>query len=377
MTAKRETIEYKCKQAAASSLFQCILERSGLTQTELEFRLGIEPADGSNYGRYLRGKQVPPWGRLLQIVRIAYRQGFLTQDDLCELGLANAATTSRNADDIKKDREAAVRLFVDGQRRILDGLLPMYTHGPSGQREFREPEDGSEMAGEYKRWVAEIQRLGGKVTWECYRRPPTAADLDLVGWEAEQAAKAAKADQQESEAGLAAAREFLDELELGKHDNLSLMIKATIHAALTRLLNGSAERDAAALEAARDEYFAVFDAAEAASLPPSPPLPLHHPDIVRHLNLWFGGREYSAHPYRLIHDDELTGNDSPQGIGGIEVFSIHRAACQRRAKMAEVQSAKMAKRAIARAARPDWRKSGAMTSNNRQHRTERSNRKPL
>lgn len=356
MTTSLETVKCKYSQAAVSALFQRIFDNSPLSQTELEPELGIVRAGGSNYGRYRNGKRALPWWRFLQIVRIASapKRNWLTQEDLRELGLEDAARMTRRAADIKKEREAAVRLFLDGQDRMLNGLLPMYVHGSHGQRMHREPQNDAEMAREYARWIAEIAGLGGTVTHEVYLRGPSQADLELAQWEASQHDAIAEKEAAEEEASGCVAHEFLRELEHGESDcQCGENARATIRDALIRALDGTAPREAAALEAARDEYFSLCDAEEGVTYPSPQPRPAHHPDNVQNLTLWFGGRDYSPHPYQLVDKRELTltRGDPIQGLGGLEVFSLRKAARQRRAKTEEVQCAKIAKRAIARATR--------------------------
>jgi transcriptional regulator with XRE-family HTH domain len=320
MTASRETIEYKCGQAAVSSLFRRILKRSGLTQKELEIRLRIERAEGSNYGKYLRGEQVPSWGRFLQFVRAARRERWLTLNELQELGMKDAAVAAALPDDIQSARKKALDLFLDGRDRILIGLLPMYVHGSRGERTHRPPIDDAEMARGYARWIAEIELLGGKVTHKTYKLEPAQTDLDVEQREAEQANKAWKAWQ-------ASLSGFQREFELAHMDYLVEQ----------QLLS----------EANAEEGYSD------APTPPTPQLPAHHVENVRELNLWFGGRDYSAYPYRLVHEDEVTvywRGDPTRGLQGLESFNIRRAARKRRAKAAETQAAMKAKRAINRAA---------------------------
>ena len=46
------------------------------------------------------------------------------------------------------------------------------------------------------------------------------------------------------------------------------------------------------------------------SSPTPPPAPDHHPSKVRHLKLWFGGRDYLAHPHPLREwFEESNGDD--------------------------------------------------------------------
>jgi hypothetical protein len=353
MTSKCGTIEYESGAAAVSSVFKLVLERSSLSESELEKPLGITENDGMNFRQYLNGKQVPPWWQFVLKVRFAAKNGWLTKNELCELGLADAANAkcTVNPQHIKNIRKKALRVFVDGRANILNGLLPMRVHdGADGWRN-RPPKDDAEMVCEFRKWIGVIRSLGGVVTYETYIRKPTKADFAEAQAETEWLNDLYRKEAAEEAAGERDAREFLRELEVGKHDQLYEKTRKTIRDALTAAIDGSAAEEQAALEAAREEYFAELNTEEAAALPPPPPLPAHHPDKVRNLTLWFGGREYSTLPYRLLEEDDLTGNkysDPVQGLGGFEVFSIARAARQRRAKEADKSHCKKERRAEAK-----------------------------
>jgi hypothetical protein len=256
MTAKQETIEYKCKQAAVRSLFQRILDRSNLNKTQLEFCLGIEPSNGSNYGRHLNGRTMS-YGKFLQYVRAAWRQCFLTHDDLCDLGFEDAALTQKPADDIRNDRKKAAIRFVEGQKRLLAGLLPLAVPSPEG-RGFRAPRNEAEAASCYASWIVGIEMLGGRVanaTW---------APSWYWSW--------------------------LDSVSDG-NDGLS---------------EYELEQKLASIEASQAEGGDMLPA----KFPP------YYPANVRQLKLWFGGREWA--PYQQAIEDfwakEASGDDLSEFI---------------------------------------------------------------
>ncbi|MBR8158656.1 hypothetical protein KDX20_29975 [Burkholderia cenocepacia] len=244
MTAKQETNEYKCKQAAVRSLFQRIFDRSNLNQTQLEFCLGIEPANGSNYGRYLNGRTMS-YGKFLQCVRAAWRQGFLVKDDLADLGFEDAAVTLEPADDIKKNRTKAATRFVEGQRRLLAGLLPLAVSSREG-REIRAPRNEAEAASEYARWVSGIEMLGGRIT--------------------------------EAKWAPAWYLSCLESMSCGDE--------------------GLSEHDL-------EQMFAAMEATQGESADiPLAKLPPYHPLHVSRLNLWFGGRDWA--PYQHAIEESWT-----------------------------------------------------------------------
>jgi hypothetical protein len=226
----------------------------------------------------------------------------------------------------------------------------MYVIAEQGTRDIRAPRNDVEAAREYRRWIAEIERRGGIVTTQEYRNPPTAADREQESVEAEYSAYLEKLQAESDAAGLAAIREFLgDPRQIA---GLPDTHRAIIVDALTRVLDATVAREDAALEAARHEYLAYCEAEEAKDRPLVKPLPSHLPDVVWHLNLWWGGRDYSSYQCQLSHDAEFISKGcSYQGMSSMDLFAIHRAAKAKRLKTAEVQSAKKAQRAIARAAR--------------------------
>ncbi len=248
MTAKQETTEYVCKQAAVRSLFRRMLDRSNLNQTQLECCLSIEPANGSNYGRYLNGRTMS-YGKFLQCVRASWKQGFLTQDDLCELGFEDAAMSNEPADDIRRNRKKATARFIEGQKRLLVGLLPMAVPGPEG-REIRAPRSEAEAVSWYENWIVGVQMLGGRVTKASWAPSWYLPWLENTGDES-----------------------------LSQHD-LEQMLAST--------------------DAAQTEDADV----------PTAKLPPYHPAGVRQLKLWFGGREWT--PYQHAIEDswtEVSGDD--------------------------------------------------------------------
>jgi len=360
MTAKRGTPKYQAAAAAISSVCKRILERSDLGEPELERQLGIEDNDGKTFLRYLRGEQVPPEWKAALFVRNASSKRWLTVDELGELGLAFVAHRNYRLQLIAKNRESALRLFLDGRDNILAGLLPMRVHdGRFGYR--NRPGDEAEQAVEFQRWWDEIARLGGSVTSEQYRRKPTAADLAKVEAEAEAESRWQNLlDRQwraQEEAGERNAREFLRGLELGKHDDrVSPEIRATIRDALTRALDGAAAADEAALEEARIAYLEELDAEEAAACPSPPLLPAYHPDNVRHLDLWFGGRSYSERPCRLLEEHELSGYavrpcESADFAGFVVMVKARKRRTKERAKEAEKSHRRKQRRVEARRAK--------------------------
>ncbi len=239
MTAKQETTEYNNKQAAVRSLFQRILDRSNLSQTQLESCLGIDPANGSNYGRYLNGRTMS-YGKFLQCVRAAWKQGFLTQDDLCELGFEDAAISNEPADDIRANRKKATTRFIEGHKRLLVGILPMAVPGPEG-RKIRAPRSKAEAASWYENWIDGVEMLGGRVTKAKW------APSWYLSW-------------LESMSG--------GDEGVSEHDF---------------------EQMIASMEAEQAEY---------ADMPPAT-LPPYHPANVRQLKLWFGGREWTPYQHAI------------------------------------------------------------------------------
>jgi hypothetical protein len=250
MTAKQETTEYVCKQAAVRSLFRRMLDRSNLNQTQLECCLPIEPANGSNYGRYLNGRTMS-YGKFLQCVRAAWKQGFLTQDDLCELGFEDAAISNEPADDIRTNRKKATTRFIEGQKRSLVGLLPMAVPGPEG-REIRAPRSEAEAASWYENWIVGVEMLGGRVT------KATWAPSWYLSW-------------------------------------------------LENTIGGNEGRS----EHDFEQMLASMDAAPAENddMPPSK-LPPYHPVSARQLKLWFGGREWTPYQHAIEESwTEVSGDD--------------------------------------------------------------------
>lgn len=298
MTAKREAIGYQRSKSAVIGLLQCILNRSRMSQSALEAILGIAPSAGSNFGRYLRGDRVLPEWRFLQIVRVARNEGWLTQDDLKEMGLEDAATNTDRATSIRKNRRIAANRFFEGQLRMVNGLLPIPVYGKLG-KEIRPPRDEAEMAQAYAEWVAGIEQLGGQITTGSWV-PAWHSD-----WIAEQN---------------------------------------------SREVEGISDWDLEQFRVSQEEAPAVDAGAFSARPQPYAATP------VRNLRLWFGGREWSRSqpdwsPFQHALGDwwsETTGDDLGQ--------FVHERQQQRdgaRQLMLAV---------LAHTASPDWRKSGAPAS---------------
>lgn len=277
MRPTKDSDDYKTQLAAQMSVFKRIRARIGgsikpFELEKIEKQLDLTEDMGKTFSRYERGARLFPRQRsseqglcFAEFVQNAYAAGFLTDDELCELGL-EVAKTKHGLRSLIKDRESALRLFIDGRENMAAGFLPQRVHDGADGWQKRAPRSEAEMTAEYEKWKRAIGVFGGTITYESYYvRKPTAADLAEVQVEEEEedAAYRCQVDLE---------RQFLAE---GGDDPV---------------------------------IFASWEAEdeEVACYPAQPPLPAYHPSKVRNLNLWFGGREYSSRPYRLLEEHETS-----------------------------------------------------------------------
>jgi hypothetical protein len=272
MTAPRGTPEHQQLLDAASSVLQRIQSRAteldpAITTAELERDLCIKPRSdtsrpGATFEKYRDGRWEGVYGTLVQKIRIATSKNWLIREDLQELGLEDVAGSAQPANDIKKNRQKAAKRFMTGQEREIGGLLPVAMRGPKG-RLPRPPKDEAEAAQEHAAWIAGIEELGGQLKPERWAPAWYRANQAHVNSVFEKFHNAYK--------------------------NYSMAM-------------GTRER------ASERPTEAVFPFSSSLPLPyptyapPNPPLPAHHPENVKKLKLWFGGREYSPLAHAIEKD---------------------------------------------------------------------------
>ncbi|CAE6697070.1 hypothetical protein [Paraburkholderia domus] len=226
----------------------------------------------NNLSLYIRGDQSIDPRHRLELCVLGYKQKFLSDDQLRDLGLlalvdvANThAETKVVIREFQSRRDRVKRTFDKGIERLLNGLMPVKAmpigaigRGPTVPRA---PKDAREMERNYSSWVAKIERLGGLVTterWEpAWYEDHIAAEAQSI----EDAWNAQWATIPDSE------REFVE-------------------AQTEEFLNGMlATADAFPENDRRPVSISAW-----------------HPYNVRRLKLWFGGRDWSPWPH-AIEDD--------------------------------------------------------------------------
>jgi hypothetical protein len=257
MTAPRGTPEHKHLLDAASSILRRIQSRAAeldprITIADLESALCIKPRSdtsrrGATFEKYRDGRWEGVYGTLVQKIRFASAKNWLTNEDLQELGLEDAAVTTQPAD-IKKNHQKAATRFMTGRQREIDGLLPVAMRGPKG-RLPRLPDDEAEAAREHASWIAGIEELGGQVKIEKW----APIWYEELAYECNQRFLATNPDPPEINDEDPRVKVLLDE---GHSPELLWML----------------DND----------------------WPPP-----HHAWNVKQLNLWFGGREYSPYMHAI------------------------------------------------------------------------------
>lgn len=283
MAVSRKDADYELRQTACVSLGKCIRERSrsrGLSNTDLEPLLGFLEASGSNFGLFARGRRVPSHERIMQVALAAFRKGLLTHEEIQEMGFLKSDFDERKhkKKTFLQRRQLAIIKFERGMENMRAGLLPYAMRDRDG-RKNRPPKSTAEFITERRKWITDIESLGGEVRYLPYMRRPTKKDRSLRVYEAGVAGIdmpnwALYLDWREGDFADSLARDEYEAMYEGfdfeDYDSVE-------------------EYEAAVHEAAIERERAMFDPAV----------------NDKKLYLWFGGRDYS-HPYRLAEDDEIT-----------------------------------------------------------------------
>jgi hypothetical protein len=237
--------------------------RSGYSQTKLELILdpivGLPPAHGTSYGRHRSGSRPLKRERLISFVRVFFDQGWLNEDDLIELGLADTVGDVRDhAVDICKSRKKAYDRFLKGKDLNRKGLVPVIPGGPLGRVPRSISEISDEKAAEYyQSWIKPIESVGGRLTrCRCLYQCRCLWPLSSM-WPSSREASC----------------------EEGLPDDWDPFCPVDVDGELVE------------------------------SIPAPRPLPDHHPSQVEKLRLWFGGRDYSAYPPPLCEWIRETSGD--------------------------------------------------------------------
>jgi len=356
MAVNRDDPDYQRRQTACISLGKRIRKRSDLSKTKLEAPLGFTEASGSNFGKFARGKQVPSHERIIQIAGLAFDHGWLTDEELQEIGFLESPfdNLKHKNKTLPDRRQLAIEKFERCLSHMRAGLLPYPIPTPNGM-EHLPPKDAAEFLEERQKWIADIESLGGEVRYLPYMRRPTEKDLSLRVFEgADFPNWQLFLEWREGDFCNALAREEYEKRYEGFYPD-----------EYDSWQSYEAAVDAAEAERMRTQ---VFDPAE----------------YVTDLYLWFGGRDYS-HPHRLIEEDQISPS-LKYGMTWESLYGDIEWECAAQSEdLSEFFTRKEQRDAtcsltlagLAQATSSNWRKSGAPANNPMQRVKHPCNGKPL